>query len=214
MDTTMLDIIVCDDHPVVRQGLARIIQSGLDLAQIREADNGSMLLDMLREHTSDLVLLDVTLPGRSGLEVLRQLKQERPRMPVLVLSVHPAEQYALRALRAGASGYLTKDLAAEELVRAVQLVTRGQRYLTPAVAERLADALDKPVGRSPHEELSDREFQVLCLIGSGRKVKQIADELCLSYNTISTYRSRVLIKLGLDGDAQLVRYALEYGLAD
>jgi two-component system, NarL family, invasion response regulator UvrY len=210
----MLDIIVCDDHPVVRQGLARIIQNGLDLAQIREADNGPMLLDMLRDHVSDLVLLDVTLPGRSGLEVLRQLKQEQPRMPVLVLSVHPAEQYALRALRAGASGYLTKDLAAEELVEAVRLVTRGQRYLTPAVAERLADALDKPVGRLPHEELSDREFQVLCLIGSGRKVKQIAAELCLSYNTISTYRSRVLIKLGLDSDAQLVRYALEHGLAD
>jgi two-component system invasion response regulator UvrY len=210
----MLDIIVCDDHPVVRQGLARIIQNGLDVVQIREADNGPMLLDMLRERGSDLVLLDVTLPGRGGLEVLRQLKLERPRVPVLVLSVHPAEQYALRALRAGASGYLTKDLAAEELVSAVRRVTRGQRYLTPAVAERLADALEKPVGRHPHEELSDREFQVLSLLGSGKKVKQIADELCLSYNTISTYRARVQTKLGLDTDAQLVRYALQHGLAD
>jgi two-component system invasion response regulator UvrY len=210
----MLDIIVCDDHPVVRQGLARIIQNGLDVAEIREADNGPMLLDMLRERDSDLVLLDVTLPGRSGLEVLRQLKLERPRVPVLVLSVHPAEQYALRALRAGASGYLTKDLAAEELVSAVRRVTRGQRYLTPAVAERLADALEKPVDRQAHEELSDRELQVLSLLGTGKTVKQIADELCLSYNTISTYRSRVLNKLGLDTDAQLVRYALQHGLAD
>jgi two-component system, NarL family, invasion response regulator UvrY len=169
---------------------------------------------MLRERASDLVLLDVTLPGRSGLDVLRQLKQERPRVPVLVLSVHPAEQYAVRALRAGASGYLTKDLAAEELVSAVRSVTRGQRYLTPAVAERLADALDKPSASQPHEELSDREFEVLGLLGSGKKVKQIADELCLSYNTISTYRSRILTKLGLESGAQLVRYALQHGLAE
>jgi two-component system, NarL family, invasion response regulator UvrY len=210
----MLDIIVCDDHPVVRQGLARIIQNGLDVARIREADNGPMLFEMLREHVSDLVLLDVTLPGRSGLEVLRQLKLERPRVPVLVLSVHPAEQYAVRALRAGASGYLTKDLAAEELVTAVRHVSRGQRYLTPAVAERLADALEKPVDRQPHEELSDREFQVLGLLGSGKTVRQIADELCLSYNTISTYRSRILSKLALDTDAQLVRYALQHGLTE
>jgi two-component system, NarL family, invasion response regulator UvrY len=173
-----------------------------------------MLLEMLRERSSDLVLLDVTLPGRSGLDVLRQLKQERPRVPVLVLSVHPAEQYAVRALRAGASGYLTKDLAAEELVTAVRHVTRGERYLTPTVADRLADALDKPVDRYPHEDLSDREFQVLALLGSGKRVKQIAEELCLSYNTISTYRSRILTKLGLTTDAQLVRYAIEHELTD
>jgi DNA-binding NarL/FixJ family response regulator len=214
MESTMLDIIVCDDHPVVRQGLARIIQNGLDVAQIREADNGPMLLDMLRERVSDLVLLDVTLPGRGGLDVLRQLKQERPRVPVLMLSVHPAEQYAVRALRAGASGYLTKDFATEELVTAVQRVTRGQRYLTPAVADRLADALENPVDRSPHEGLSDREFQVLGLLGSGRTVRQIASELCLSYNTISTYRARILSKLGLGTDAQIVRYALQHQLAD
>jgi two-component system invasion response regulator UvrY len=210
----MLDIIVCDDHPVVREGLARIIQSNLDVVRVREADSGPMLLDLLREASSDLVLLDVTLPGRGGLDVLRQLKQERPRMPVLVLSVHPADQYALRALRAGASGYLTKDLAAEELVTAVRLVTQGQRYLTPAVADRLAEALEKPVNRSPHEDLSDREFQVLSLLGAGKRVSQIAEELCLSYNTVSTYRSRIFSKLGLENDAQLVRYALQHGLSD
>jgi len=210
----MLDIIVCDDHPVVREGLSRIIQSNMSVVRIREADSGQMLIDLLRQESSDLVLLDVTLPGRGGIEVLRQLKQERPRVPVLVLSVHPADQYAVRALRAGASGYLTKDLAAEELVTAVRLVTQGQRYLTPAVADRLADALENPVNRLPHEELSDREFQVLSLLGAGKKVSQIADELCLSYNTISTYRARIFAKLGLKNDVQLVRYALQHGLAD
>jgi len=210
----MMDIIVCDDHPVVRQGLARIIQDSFTAAQVRGADCGQALIEQLRGQASDVVLLDVTLPGRSGLEVLRQVKQEWPRLPVLVLSVHPADQYAVRALRAGASGYLTKDLAAEELVSAVRLVTQGQRYLTPAVAERLADALERPDGECPHEDLSDREFQVLGMIGAGKKVRQVADELCLSYNTISTYRSRILEKLGLEGDAQLVRYALQHGLAE
>ena len=209
----MLDIIVCDDHPVVRHGLARIIQGSFPVAQVREADSGQALLDLLRAQPSDLVLLDVTMPGRGGLDVLRQVKQERPRLPVLVLSVHPADHYAVRALRAGASGYLTKDLAAEELVSAVRLVAQGQRYLTPAVADRLADALDHSSGH-PHEELSDREFQVLGLLGSGRKVRQVADELCLSYNTISTYRSRILTKLGVETDAQIVRYALEHGLVE
>jgi len=197
----------------VRQGLARIIQNGLEVAQIREADSGAMLLALLRHQPSDVVLLDVTLPGRSGLDVLRQVKHERPRMPVLVLSVHPAEQYALRALRAGAAGYLTKDLAADELVNAVRLVVRGERYLTPAVARQLADALDKPSAK-PHDELSDRELQVLSLLGAGKRMRQVAEELCLSYNTISTYRSRILTKLSLNTSTQLVRYALRHGLAD
>ena len=197
----------------MRQGLARIIQNGLEVAQIREADSGAMLLALLRHQPSDVVLLDVTLPGRSGLDVLRQVKHERPRMPVLVLSVHPAEQYALRALRAGAAGYLTKDLAADELVNAVRLVVRGERYLTPAVARQLADALDKPSAK-PHDELSDRELQVLSLLGAGKRMRQVAEELCLSYNTISTYRSRILTKLSLNTSTQLVRYALRHGLAD
>jgi two-component system, NarL family, invasion response regulator UvrY len=208
-----MDIIVCDDHPVVRQGLARIIHGSFSAARVREADSGQGLLDLLRDEPTDLVLLDVTMPGRGGLDVLRQLKQECSRVPVLVLSVHPAEQYAVRALRAGASGYLTKDLAAEELVNAVRLVSQGQRYLTPAVADRLAEALEHS-DRLPHEELSDREFQVLGLLGAGRKVRQVADELCLSYNTISTYRSRILTKLGVESDAQLVRYALQHGLVE
>jgi two-component system, NarL family, invasion response regulator UvrY len=210
----MLNIIVCDDHPVVRQGLARIILADLESASVREADNGQALLDLIRQAPSDVVLLDVGLPGRGGLDVLRQLKQERPRLPVLMLSVHPADQYAVRALRAGASGYLTKDLAVAELVKAVRLVTTGHRYVTAEVAERLAEDLERPTDRPLHESLSDREFEVLNLIGSGKKIRQIANDLCLSYNTISTYRARILEKLGLNTTSDIIRYALRHALTD
>ena len=209
----MIDVIVCDDHPVVRHGLAWIIQNNMNVS-LREAESGHVLIDLVREKRADVVLLDVGLPGRGGLDVLRQIRQEWPRLPVLMLSVHPAEQYALRALRAGASGYLTKDLAAQELVTAVKTVAGGHRYLTAEVAERLADDLGRDTDRDPHETLSDREYEVLSLLGAGRSVRQIASELCLSYNTISTYRSRIFSKLGLKNDAQLVRYALQHGLSD
>ena len=210
----MIDVIVCDDHPVVRHGLAWIIQNHMQVGSLREADSGHALLELVREKPGDVVLLDVGLPGRGGLEVLRQLREEWPRLPVLMLSVHPAEQYALRALRAGASGYLTKDLAAQELVTAVKTVASGHRYLTAAVAERLADDLGRDADRDPHDTLSDREFEVLSLLGAGKSVSQIAAELCLSYNTISTYRSRVLAKLGLRTDADIIKYALKHGLAE
>lgn len=210
----MIDVIVCDDHPVVRKGLTWIIQSGLEVRSIREAGDSQALLDLVRERPGDVVLLDVGLPGRGGLDVLRQLRQEWPRLPVLMLSVHPADHYAVRALRAGASGYLTKDLATQELVKAVQTVTGGHRYVTPEVAEQLADDLGRPADREPHETLSDREFEVLALIGSGKTVSQIAIDLRLSYNTISTYRARVLAKLGLKTDSDIVRYTLRHGLVE
>jgi DNA-binding NarL/FixJ family response regulator len=210
----VIDVIVCDDHPVVRQGLAWIIQSNMQVASLREADSGHALLDLVRQKPGDVVLLDVGLPGRGGLEVLRQIRQEWPRLPVLMLSVHPAEHYAVRALRAGASGYLTKDLATQELVNAVRTVAAGHRYLTAEVAERLADDLGRTGEGEPHEALSDREFEVMTLIGSGKSVRQIATELCLSYNTISTYRARVLTKLGLTTDADLIRYTMRHGLAE
>lgn len=209
-----MNVIVCDDHPVVRHGLTQIMLTKLDVGSVREADNAQSLLDLLRESPCDIILLDVGLPGRSGLDVLRQLKQERPRMPVLVLSVHPADQYAVRALRAGASGYLTKNLATEELVKAVRTVVGGHRYVTPDVAEQLAEDLDRTDDRLPHETLSDREFEVLMLLAEGKRAKEIADTLCLSYNTISTYRSRILAKLGLRSDAEIVRYALRHRLSD
>lgn len=210
----MIDVIVCDDHPVVRKGLTWIIQSGMAVRSVREAGDSQALLDLVREQPGDVVVLDVSLPGRGGLDVLRQLRQECPRLPVLMLSVHPADHYAVRALRAGASGYLTKDLATQELVKAVQTVAGGHRYVTAEVAERLADDLGRPANREPHETLSDREFEVLALIGSGKTMSQIASELCLSYNTINTYRARVLSKLGLKSDSEIVRYALRHSLVE
>jgi DNA-binding NarL/FixJ family response regulator len=209
-----MDIIVCDDHPVVREGLARIMMSKLPIGSLREADNAQMLLDQIRERPCDVVLLDVSLPGRNGIDVLRQLKQERPRTPVLVLSVHPPEQYAVRALRAGASGYLTKNLASEELVKAVLTVAAGHRYLTADVAERLADDVERGESRPLHEALSDREFEILTMMASGRKPREIAGELCLSHNTIATYRSRIMAKLGVRSHAELIRYALTHGVCD
>jgi two-component system invasion response regulator UvrY len=210
----MIDVIICDDHPIVRQGLARIIEEHLEVRSVREADNGQMLMDLVRQQPGDVVLLDVGLPGRGGIDVLRQLKQERPKLPVLMLSIHPPDQYAVRALKAGASGYLTKDVATDELIRALRAVTGGRRYVTSAVAEQLADDLDRPSGAALHDALSDREFEVLGLLGSGKSVSQIAEVLHLSYNTISTYRARILSKLGLKGDADIIRYALKHGLAD
>jgi two-component system invasion response regulator UvrY len=210
----MIDIIVCDDHPVVRAGLARIMTAGLEDASIREAGNAQALLDLVRDRAGDVVLLDVGLPGRGGLEVLRQLKQERPRLPVLMLSVYPADQYAIRALRAGASGYLTKDLVADELVKAVRVVVGGHRYVTPEVAEQLADGLDRGSDRPAHDALSDREFEIMTRLAAGASVSDIAKELCLSYNTINTYRTRVLTKLGLKSTADIIGYAWRHKLIE
>lgn len=210
----MIDVIVCDDHPIVRQGVARILLATQEVQSVREAGNAQELLDLVREGPCDAVLLDVGLPGRSGLDVLRQLKHERPRLPVLVLSVHPADQYAVRALRAGASGYLTKDMTPQELVDALKVVVEGRKYVTPDVADQLATTIERPTDLPAHETLSDREFEVLSLIASGKSVKQIARDLCLSDKTISTYRSRVLAKLSLKTNADIIRYAIRQGLVD
>jgi DNA-binding NarL/FixJ family response regulator len=209
-----MDIIVCDDHPVVREGLIRIVTTHLEIGSVREADSAQTLLDCVRERPCHLVLLDIGLPGRGGLDALQQLKQEYPRVPVLILSVHPAEQYAVRALRAGAAGYLTKNLASAELVNAVRTVVAGRTYLTADVAERLAEDLKRPDHRLPHETLSDREFEILGLLADGKSVKDIARQLCLSYSTISTYRSRLLIKLSLKSDVEIVRYGLRHNLIE
>jgi two-component system, NarL family, invasion response regulator UvrY len=209
-----MHIIVCDDHPVVRQGLTSIMRASIEHGTVREAGDAHALLELVRQGPADVVLLDLGLPGRSGLDVLRQLKQERPRLPVLVLSVHPADQYALRTLRAGAAGYLTKSMADEELVKAVRVVVAGHRYVTAEVADRLADARARPSDRPSHDALSDREFEILGLVGSGKNIRQIADQLCLSYSTVSTYRARLRTKLGLRTDAQIIHYALRSGLVE
>jgi two-component system, NarL family, invasion response regulator UvrY len=208
----MIRLLIADDHPVVREGLRRIIAEQPGLTVVGEATSGDEVLTKVRSLVVDVVLLDVSMPGLGFLDVLRQLKEEHARLRVLVLSMHPEEQYAVRALRAGASGYLTKDHSPEELVAAIGKVVRGGRYVSASLAERLARDLDLHCDRPPHELLSDREYQVLCLLGSGRSIKEVGAMLSLSPKTASTYRTRLLEKMRLATNADLVRYAAQHGL--
>jgi two-component system invasion response regulator UvrY len=210
----MLRIVVVDDHPVVREGLKRILSEHNEITVAAEAGDGVEAVDVVRRTPCDVVLLDVKLPSRSGLDVLKQLHAEMPRLPVLMLSMYSEDQYAMRVLRAGAAGYLTKESAPANLVQAVRRVARGGKYVSTAFAERLASSLERDTDRPPHEILSDREYQVLCMLSSGKTVGQIAAELCRSVKTISTYRARVLDKLQLQNNAELTRYALTHGLVD
>lgn len=207
-------ILVADDHPIVRRGLRDLLQEAPEVGEVGEAGDAAAVLDAVRRGAWDAIVLDIGMPGRGGLEALRDLKKERPKLPVLVLSVHPEEQYAVRAIRAGVAGYLTNDAAPEHLLEAVRTIVRGRKYLTPAVAAALADAAELDRGEAPHAALSDREFQVLRLFGAGRTVGQIADELALSVKTVSTYRARILEKLGLKTTAELVRDAVTHRLVD
>ncbi len=207
-----MKIIIADDHPVVRRGLKGILEEALGGAAVDEADDGHGLLTAVRKEAYDVVLLDISMPGISGLDVLKQLKAEQPNTPVLILSMHPEDHYAIRMLKAGASGYLTKASAPDELVGAVRKVRAGRRYVGPALAEKLADEIGSGAAGSPHETLSDREYQVLCLLASGKAVKDVAETLSLSVKTISTYRTRILEKMGMGNNAELTRYAIENGL--
>lgn len=208
----MIRVLIVDDHAVVRQGIRQILADHPDIEVADEAGTEQEAIDKARTGRCSLVLLDLSLPGRGGLEVLKQLREELPRLPVLVLTMHPEDQYAVRTIRSGAAGYLTKQSAPEELVRAVRQVAAGRRYLTAAVAERLADQVRHDDSRPRHEALSDREFQVLRAIAAGRTVSDIARELALSVKTVSTYRARILEKMELRNNAELTHYAFQHGL--
>jgi two-component system, NarL family, invasion response regulator UvrY len=210
----MIRVVVVDDHAVVREGLKRIISENPGMAVTGEAADGHEAINRIRESPCDVVLLDITMPNKSGLDVLKQLHSESPRLPVLVLSMHSEDQYAVRVLRAGAAGYLTKESAPDKLVQAIRKVVRGGKYVSPSLAEKLVFNLEEKTDKPPHEILSDREFQVLCMIGSGKTVTDIANELALSVKTISTYRVRILEKLNLKNNAELTRYAIKTGLVD
>lgn len=210
----MARILIADDHAVVREGLRQIIAKQSDMVVAGEAASGPDVLNKIRSARYDVVLLDLSMPGRSGLEILADIKKEQPDLRVLVLSIHSEDLYAVRALRAGASGYLTKESAPEQLVEAVRKVSRGGKYISPSLAERLAFALEADSDKLPHERLSDREYQVLCMIASGKTVKEIAGELALSVSSVSTYRSRILIKMNLKNNAELAHYAIRNGLVD
>jgi two-component system, NarL family, invasion response regulator UvrY len=208
----MIRVLIADDHPVVREGLRRIIEDEPGMSVAGEATNGDDVLAKVRSVPVDVVLLDISMPGLGFLDVLRRLKEEHPRVRVLVLSMHPEDQYAVRALRAGAAGYLTKDHSPEQLMQAIGKVVRGGKFVSAALAEKLAHDLAASGDRPAHDLLSDREYQVLCLLGSGRSVKEVAATLSLSPKTASTYRARVLEKMRLSSNADLVRYAAQHGL--
>lgn len=210
----MIQVIIADDHPIVRAGLKQIIADDIDIAVKAEAENGASLLKQIRQSDFDVVLLDLTMPGMDGLDVLKQLKIEKPRLPVIILTIHPEAQYALRLLKAGAAGYLTKESAPDELVNAIRKVYNGGKYISTALAERIAFALDADADRMPHEALSDREYQVLCLIASGKTVSEIAETLNLSVKTVSTYRSRILEKMQMKSNAELTHYAIQNQLVE
>lgn len=205
----MIRILVADDHAVVRNGLKQIVSDTPDMVVTAEASNGQEALNKALEDDYDIVLLDITMPDRSGLDILKEIKSQKPELPVLILSMHPEEQYAVRALKAGAAGYLTKESAPEELIRAMRRVSGGGKYITSSLAEKLASVLKTGTEEPLHQALSDREYQVLCMIASGKRVKQIANELLLSTKTISTYRSRILQKMNMNNNIELTRYAIQ-----
>jgi two-component system invasion response regulator UvrY len=198
----------------VRQGLKLILADHFKNAVFGEASNATEALDLVWKQKWDVVVLDVTMPGRSGLEVLKEIKRHKRKLPVLVLSMHPEDQFAVRILKAGASGYLTKESAGEELAGAIKKVISGGRYISPSLAERMASYLDIDLQKQPHERLSDREFLTLRMIASGKQVSQIAKDLSLSVATVSTYRARVLEKMDMKNNAELTRYAIEKNLVN
>jgi two-component system invasion response regulator UvrY len=210
----MIGVFIADDHPVVRQGIRQIVASTDDIKVVDEATTGHEAMERLATSTCDLVLLDLSLPDIDGLDLLKQLKREHPRRPILILTMHSEDQFALRALKAGASGYLTKESAPGELVDAVRKVVAGGRYISQRLAETLAAHLGPDAEKPAHERLSDREYQVLRLIAAGRSTRDISAQLALSMKTISTYRARLLDKMGMKTSAELTAYAVRFHLAD
>jgi two-component system invasion response regulator UvrY len=205
----MVKILVADDHAIVREGLKQIVADTSGLAVTGEAASEQETLELLRKHDFDVVLLDIAMTGRGGLEVLKQIKQEKPELPVLILSMYPEEQYAVRALKMGAAGYLTKVSAPDELIKAIKKIATGRKYVSNSLAEKLAFNLEVDTEKPLHECLSDREFQVMCMIASGKTVKNIAEKLSLSVNTISTYRFRILDKMRMKTNSELTHYAIK-----
>ena len=210
----MIKILIADDHTMFREGLKHILAECPDLVVTDEANNGQEVLDKIWKNDYDMVLLDITMPGMTGLEALKQLKNDKPKLPVLILSMHPEEQYAVRVLRAGASGYLTKESAPDELITAIRKISQGRKYITPSLAERLASEFEADSEKPLHDILSDREYEVLRMIAAGKTVKDIAKELSLSIKTISTYRTRIMEKMNMKTNAEVMHYVIKHQLLD
>lgn len=209
-----MKILIADDHPVVRHGLKQILALHPGVVVVGEAKNGNEALELARKLEWDVAILDYSMPGRSGLDLIKEIKREHPKRPVLILSMHPEELHATRVLKAGGAGYINKESVSEELMAAIRKVVGGGKYVSPALAERLALGLAPDTEKPLHETLSDREYRVMWLLATGKPIKQIARELFLSPSTVSTYRARILDKLQLANNAQLVQYAIKHQLAE
>ncbi|NIW80760.1 MAG: response regulator [Calditrichae bacterium] len=210
----MIRIFVADDHALIREGFKKLIDNEMGMKVIGEAEDGYQVINFIQTNDCDVLVLDISMPGKNGLELLKELKILNPKLKVLILTIHPEERFAIRALKAGASGYLTKVSAPKELVKAIQKVYNGGKYVSPSLAEKLASNLDMDRERIGHEALSDREFEVLRLIASGKPLADIADELSLSQSTVNTYRSRILQKMNLRSNADIIHYAIRHNLLD
>ncbi len=208
----MTRIVIADDHAIVRQGLRRLIEEHSDLRVVAEAADSTDLLDIVRQEPPDIVIMDLSMPGRPGLDLVKDLHAEFPQLPILVLSLHPEEHYALRTLHAGARGYVPKSSSSDELILAIRRVAEGRRYLTPSLADLILDDMSRTNEQPPHTQLSDREFQVLVGLASGRSVTELAEQMSISFKTVSTYRARLLTKLHLRSNADLTAYAIEHSL--
>jgi DNA-binding NarL/FixJ family response regulator len=210
--TSKIRILLADDHTMFREGLKQVLSRASDLAVVDEASDTQQVLDKAEQSEFDVVILDISMPGRDGIEILKQLKQAHPGLYVLILSMYPEDQYAFRAIKAGASGYLTKSKASQELIEAIRRIASGRKYISPEVAEQLAIDLEKDSDQPLHRKLSDREYQIMCMIASGKTVKEIADSLALSVSSISTMRSRILKKFGMKTSAEITHYAIKNDL--
>lgn len=208
----MIKVLIVDDHQIVREGLKQILSETSDIKVMAEGEKGYDALHKMETQEFDVVVLDISLPDENGLEILKKIKSQSSSTAVLILSIYSEEQYAIRALRAGAAGYLSKESASDELIEAIRKISRGRKYIPPRLAEKLAFELEFDNSRKPHEKLSDREFQVLCLLASGKTVTDISQELFLSDKTVSTYRTRILQKMNMKNNAQLIRYAIQHKL--
>jgi len=210
----MIRVLITDDHPLVREGLIKILLNESDMEVAGEARTAPEMLDLLRQKGVDVLVLDISLPGKSGLDVLKELRAEHPKLPILILSMHPEDRFALRVLKTGAAGYVTKESAPEELVKAIRKVHQGGKYVSETLAEKLAVGIEEDTGKPLHESLSDREYEILQMIATGKKTGEIARELSLSVRTVNTYRTRIFEKMHMKTNAQLIHYALEHRLID
>jgi len=210
----MIKVLIADDHLMFREGLKQILSRQTDIVVSDEAGDASELIDKVRAGDFDVILLDIGMPGRDGIDALKEIKRMKPALSILILSMYPEDQYAVRAIRAGASGYLTKNRAGRELIAALKKVALGKKYISPDVGEQLASELERDSDQAIHKTLSDREYQVMCLIASGKTVKQISEQLSLSVSTISTNRARLLRKMNLKNNAEVTHYAIKHGLVE